>query len=69
MLNHNAEIGRDVYFGDYEEVADDEDYEDLQYVLVMRVMSDESVQNADLRTMKKSSTMKIMRLCSPSAQR
>ena len=29
MLNHNAEIGRDVYFGDYEEVADDEDYEDL----------------------------------------
>ena len=29
MLNHNAEIGRDAYFGDYEEVADDEDYEDL----------------------------------------
>ena len=26
---HKAEIGRDAYFGDNEEVADDEDYEDL----------------------------------------
>ena len=63
------ESGGGADFGDYEEVADDEDQEDLQYELVMRVMSDESVQNANLRTMKKSSKMKIMRLSSPSPQR